>query len=244
MCFLPGMADNGRGLGSPGTSESYFGIDRHGFVAGRDAAFVAGGGLPGFVPALTSFAGSAGTEQKLGALLGEHRLVTVTGPGGSARRAASARSARIWTGSGTRPAAGAARDLIRFALLAGLVLLAASRGPPGPSAVLPNDARGAKRGNPAPARAAAAPGSLLPAGGNHCRPNPAEQETVMFINPNLSGQLARDRQRDMLAAAGQQCLTSQLRAASRESRQVAAPRHRAGAWVRNAAACLRPAVRA
>jgi hypothetical protein len=66
----------------------------------------------------------------------------------------------------------------------------------------------------------------------------------MFIHPHLSGQLARDRQRDMLATARRQRLTRQLRAASRESRLAAAPRHRPRTWVRNAAARLRPAVRA
>lgn len=66
----------------------------------------------------------------------------------------------------------------------------------------------------------------------------------MFIHPHLSGQLARDRQRDMLATAGRQRLIRQLRAASRESRHAAAPTHRAHTWVRNAATRLRPAVRA
>ena len=65
----------------------------------------------------------------------------------------------------------------------------------------------------------------------------------MFIHPHLSGQLARDRQRDMLATAGQQRLTRQLRAASRESRRAAAPGHRARTWVWSAAARLRPAAR-
>jgi hypothetical protein len=66
----------------------------------------------------------------------------------------------------------------------------------------------------------------------------------MFIHPYLSGQLAQERQRDMLATAWRQRLTRQLRAVSRESRRAAAPRHRAGSWVRSAAARLRPAVRA
>jgi predicted ATPase/DNA-binding CsgD family transcriptional regulator len=40
------------------------------------------GGVHGFVPALTSFVGRAGDARKLDGLLGEYRLVTVTGPGG------------------------------------------------------------------------------------------------------------------------------------------------------------------
>jgi hypothetical protein len=66
----------------------------------------------------------------------------------------------------------------------------------------------------------------------------------MFLHPYVSGQLARDRQQDMLATAGQQRLAGQLRAASRESRQAAAPRHWVRSWVRSAAARLRPAARA
>jgi predicted ATPase/DNA-binding CsgD family transcriptional regulator len=39
-------------------------------------------GLHGFVPALTSFVGRAGQVDEVAGLLGEYRLVTVTGPGG------------------------------------------------------------------------------------------------------------------------------------------------------------------
>jgi predicted ATPase/DNA-binding CsgD family transcriptional regulator len=40
------------------------------------------GGVHGFVPALSSFVGRGGDVRRLDGLLGEHRLVTVTGPGG------------------------------------------------------------------------------------------------------------------------------------------------------------------
>src|SRR5580658_5789473 len=48
---------------------------------GEDAVAVAGG-MHGLVPALTSFVGRVGDVQALDRLLGEYRLVTVTGPGG------------------------------------------------------------------------------------------------------------------------------------------------------------------
>lgn len=66
----------------------------------------------------------------------------------------------------------------------------------------------------------------------------------MFIHPHLSGQLAQDRQRDMLATAGRQRLARQLRTASRESRRAPAPGRRVRTWVWSAAARLRPAARA
>ncbi len=40
------------------------------------------GSVHGFVPALTSFVGRAGELDEVAGLLGECRLVTVTGPGG------------------------------------------------------------------------------------------------------------------------------------------------------------------
>ena len=45
------------------------------------SAELAAGGLAGFAPVLTSFAGRAGDLGKVAGLLDEHRLVTVTGPG-------------------------------------------------------------------------------------------------------------------------------------------------------------------
>jgi predicted ATPase len=49
---------------------------------GVDGAAAGTGGVHGLVPALTSFVGRASDVQKLNGLLGEYRLVTVTGPGG------------------------------------------------------------------------------------------------------------------------------------------------------------------
>ena len=42
----------------------------------------AAGGVHGFPAALTSFVGRAGPVREVAGLLGEYRLVTVTGPGG------------------------------------------------------------------------------------------------------------------------------------------------------------------
>ena len=55
---------------------------------GRGAASAAGtaaGGVHGFPPALTSFVGRAGAVSEVAGLLGEYRLVTVTGPGGAGK---------------------------------------------------------------------------------------------------------------------------------------------------------------
>jgi predicted ATPase/DNA-binding CsgD family transcriptional regulator len=54
----------------------------YGSAVGHDAADTAAGGARGFLPALTSFVGRAGVVDELAGLLGEFRLVTVTGPGG------------------------------------------------------------------------------------------------------------------------------------------------------------------
>jgi non-specific serine/threonine protein kinase len=51
-------------------------------IVGVDAAVAATGGVHGFVPALTNFVGRDGEARKLDGLLGEYRLVTLTGPGG------------------------------------------------------------------------------------------------------------------------------------------------------------------
>jgi hypothetical protein len=48
----------------------------------REASLAEAGGVHGFVPPLTSFVGRAGVVQELAGMLGEFRLVTVTGPGG------------------------------------------------------------------------------------------------------------------------------------------------------------------
>jgi hypothetical protein len=54
----------------------------YGSAVGHDAAGTAAGGVRGLLPALTSFVGRAGAVDEVAGLLGEFRLVTVTGPGG------------------------------------------------------------------------------------------------------------------------------------------------------------------
>ncbi len=82
---------------------------------GVDAATAAIGGLHGFTPALTSFVGRAGEARKLDGLLGEYRLVTVTGPGGVGKTRLACEVGR--------------RAATRFADGAWLVELAAVRDP-------------------------------------------------------------------------------------------------------------------
>jgi hypothetical protein len=52
------------------------------------------GGVHGFPAALTSFIGRAGPVGEVAGLLGEYRLVTVTGPGGSGKTRLAAEVAR------------------------------------------------------------------------------------------------------------------------------------------------------
>src|SRR6185437_6361953 len=52
------------------------------------------GGMHGFVPALTSFVGRAGSVREVTALLDRNRLVTVTGPGGTGKTRLAAEVAR------------------------------------------------------------------------------------------------------------------------------------------------------
>jgi hypothetical protein len=51
----------------------------------RSAADTAAEGVHGFPAALTSFVGRAGAVQEVAGLLDQHRLVTVTGPGGAGK---------------------------------------------------------------------------------------------------------------------------------------------------------------
>jgi hypothetical protein len=82
---------------------------------GESAAAAAAGGVHGFPAALTSFVGRAGPVRELAGLLAEHRLVTVTGPGGVGK---------------TRLAGQVARDVAgRFADGAWLAELASVRNP-------------------------------------------------------------------------------------------------------------------
>src|SRR6201993_1370641 len=54
----------------------------YGIGVGQCAAAAAAGGVHGFPAVLTSFIGRAGPVREVAGLLGECRLVTVTGPGG------------------------------------------------------------------------------------------------------------------------------------------------------------------
>ena len=60
----------------------------------------------------------------------------------------------------------------------------------------------------------------------------------MFTHPYIRSQLARERQREMLAQAGQQCLVRQLREHARASRRAA----RAGRRTTRLLRRTRPAV--
>ena len=59
-----------------------------------DAAVAAAGSVHGFAPALTSFVGRESEADKIAGLLGEYRLVTVTGPGGVGKTRIAAEVAR------------------------------------------------------------------------------------------------------------------------------------------------------
>jgi hypothetical protein len=51
----------------------------------RSATDAVPAGVHGFPPALTRFIGRAEAVSEVGGLLGEHRLVTLSGPGGSGK---------------------------------------------------------------------------------------------------------------------------------------------------------------
>jgi predicted ATPase/DNA-binding CsgD family transcriptional regulator len=57
----------------------------YGTGVGRSAEGAAAGSVHGFAPALTSFVGRAEAVNAVAGLLGEYRLVTVTGPGGAGK---------------------------------------------------------------------------------------------------------------------------------------------------------------
>ena len=62
------------------------------------------GGMHGFAPALTSFIGRAGPLREVAGLLDQHRLVTVTGPGGVGKTRLAGQVANQWrAGSPTGP---------------------------------------------------------------------------------------------------------------------------------------------
>src|ERR1700729_2618266 len=57
----------------------------YGTRVGESAAAAAAGGVHGFPAVLTSFIGRGGSAREVAGLLGEYRLVTVTGPGGAGK---------------------------------------------------------------------------------------------------------------------------------------------------------------
>jgi hypothetical protein len=72
---------------------------RYGTGVGVSAAETgAAGGVHGFPAELTSFVGRAGPVHEVAGLLGRHRLVTVTGPGGSGKTRLAGEVARAVAG--------------------------------------------------------------------------------------------------------------------------------------------------
>ena len=67
-------------------------------AVGQSAAGVVAGGVHGFAPTLTSFVGRATALAEVAGLLEQHRLVTVTGPGGSGKTRLAAEVARQTAG--------------------------------------------------------------------------------------------------------------------------------------------------
>ena len=106
----------GSGLLWPGAAGLYGGGGPHyGTGVGESAAAAAAGGVHGFPAVLTSFIGRAGPAREVAGLLAEHRLVTVTGPGGVGKTRLAGQVARAVAG--------------RFADGAWLAELAPVRGP-------------------------------------------------------------------------------------------------------------------
>ena len=70
----------------------------YGTGVGVSAAATAAGGVRGFPAELTSFIGRAGPAREVAGLLGRHRLVTVTGPGGVGKTRLAGRVARAVAG--------------------------------------------------------------------------------------------------------------------------------------------------
>jgi len=74
------------------------GSPHYGTGVGESAAAAAAGGVHGFPAVLTSFIGRAGSAREVAGLLGEHRLVTVTGPGGVGKTRLAGEVARAVSG--------------------------------------------------------------------------------------------------------------------------------------------------
>ena len=64
----------------------------------QSEAATAAGGVHGFPAALTSFIGRAGSVREVAGRLEEHRLVTVTGPGGVGKTRLAGEVARAVAG--------------------------------------------------------------------------------------------------------------------------------------------------
>ena len=70
----------------------------YGTGVGASEVATAAGGVHGFPAGLTSFVGRAGSASEVAVLLGEHRLVTVTGPGGVGKTRLAGQVARAVAG--------------------------------------------------------------------------------------------------------------------------------------------------
>ena len=69
-----------------------------GYATGVEGSAVTAGGVHGFPAALTSFIGRGGPLREVAGLLGRHRLVTVTGPGGAGKTRLAVQAARAVAG--------------------------------------------------------------------------------------------------------------------------------------------------
>ena len=69
-----------------------------GYATGVEGSAVTAGGVHGFPAALTSFIGRGGPLREVAVLLGRHRLVTVTGPGGAGKTRLAVQVARAVAG--------------------------------------------------------------------------------------------------------------------------------------------------
>ena len=97
LSFAPGRpwsAAEWVGTASPGRGLYDCWRRGYGTDVGRPAAATVGGGVHGFPAVLTSFIGRDAAVRDVAGLLGEHRLVTVTGPGGSGKTRLAGQVAR------------------------------------------------------------------------------------------------------------------------------------------------------
>ena len=77
----------------------YGGLGRgYGTGVGQSAAAAPGGGVHGFPTVLISFIGRVAPVRDIAGLLERHRLVTVTGPGGTGKTRLAAEVSRTFRG--------------------------------------------------------------------------------------------------------------------------------------------------